>query len=312
MEDLFSIDTNEGNGSLLGKPKTQEGLFKPKAADAKDPNIGYRAVIRFIPNIHLDGKIGENSIERITQYVKLEEYPNLKGTYDSMRNFNESCDLTNLYLTLDKSPNIVLKEKAKNIQRTIKYYSYIQIIEDKNNPENEGRIMIFPAPKKVKELISHELTGEPCNIFDLVNGKNFTLMVKGKGMQTNYDFSKFADKPEPIRIPSKDGVLRPIPVEEVDGKIVPKVGKEKEISKAIFEYITNREVELETFAPKRWDDETKKKVAQIVSVMTNNPIKKANSIIENSSEDDYSDDSSNEISTNDASTNTGDEDFFDF
>lgn len=320
MSDLFNMDLISGNEFLDGKKTTNDGLFRPRPADAKDPKLGYRAKIRFLANVKQDGTLGQNAIHKMVRYVKLQEYPNLTGFYDSMKNFGEPCELTNVYWKLyesGKAGNFVDKQNAEKINKSDKYYSYIQIIEDENNPENVGKIMIFAFGKKIKAMIAEELSGEitgsPCNVYDPIKGKDFTLLVKGTGLQTSYESSRFSQIVETMMLPSSDGTMKRIPTTiNEDGVTV----VDPRIQGKILEYLKSRDVELEAHMPVRWNEDTRKKVEQIVAILTNNPVVQAKSIIEKNLESDYF---ASETTTATASSGIGkdntektEDEFFDF
>ena len=75
------------------------------------------------------------------------------------------------------------------------YYSLIKIIKDPQNPELEGTYKVFKFGYKIKEKIDSELKpdfGEPTQVFDLFEGKNFELVITRQGEYNNYDKSKFS------------------------------------------------------------------------------------------------------------------------
>jgi hypothetical protein len=279
MNDLFNMDANTGMDFLEKKSSTtNDGIYRPQPKNAKDKKKGYRAVVRFLPNLTREGQLGASAIEKMIHYVKLANYPELGGYYDSMRNFNEKCELTNTFWQLKNSKSVVDQEKAEQISRSTKYYSYVLVLEDENQPELEGKIMVFPFGYKIKEKLNQErtgeITGEPCNVYDLANGKDFVLLVKEVGGYTNYDSSQFLQNTSPLKIKGK-----PVPTEEIDGRttISPKY-QEK-----IKDFLLKREIDLEDFAPVKWDDEVRAKVNKIVSILTDNPIVGANESIDNAS-----------------------------
>lgn len=72
-----------------------------------------------------------------------------KKLYSVVRNVS---DLNDEQLHLKYSNNLITR-----IQPVINYYSYIKVIKDKQNPELEGKIMIFKFGRKVSEIIAKYL-----------------------------------------------------------------------------------------------------------------------------------------------------------
>ncbi len=279
MEDLFNMGLDTGMGTFDKKnTKQNDGILRLDPKTAKDPKKGLRVVLRFLPNLTKDGKLGLAAIEKYVHYVKLQDYPELNGYYDSMKNFNEKCDLTNMYWELKNSTSAMLQDKAELISRTTKYYSYVQIVEHESEPELVGKIMIFSFGIKIKNKINEERTGEisnqPTNVYDLVNGKEFVCIVKEIGGFTNYDSSQFKSNPSVILIPNKEGILKEVPTIEEDGKkrIDPK------FEEKVKGYLSTRDFELEDFSAKRWDEKQKENVTKILGVLKNDPIVTANGI----------------------------------
>ena len=77
---------------------------------------------------------------------------------------------------LRKSDSAVDRKSSEKLKRRQQYYSLIKIIKDPQNPELEGQYKIFKFGYKIKEKIDAELKpdfGEPTQVFDLFEGKNF-------------------------------------------------------------------------------------------------------------------------------------------
>jgi hypothetical protein len=265
--DIFdSIDAGSDTLDFLEKKGTSlDGIFRPKITDKKK---GYVATVRFLPNLSKEGKVLQSAIEKHQHYVDFKNHPELMGYYDCMKNFTDKCDMCTMYWKLKNSKNASDVEKADLISRNTKYYSYILVIEDEQNRELEGKIMIYPYGYKIKEKIKDQkdgLSGEPCNVFDLANGKNFKLVIKQLGEFPNYDSSTFMDI-SPIQIQGKKA---PVEVDEKTGKnkiTNPKV-KEK-----ITAFLMERTVNLEDHIAKEWSSEEKYKVTQILEILVGNDI----------------------------------------
>ena len=203
MDDLFSgsLDTKM---DFLNEKKVlnADGIYRIDLTKVKDKKRGYRSVIRFLPNFTTEGKVGQSAIEKITHYVDIKNLKELSGWFDSPKNFNEKCTLTELYYNMINSKNAILQEKAKCLKYSKKYYSYVLVLEDENQPELVGKIMIFQYGKTIKDKIlaekNGEISGVPCNVFDLTNGKDFVMLVKEiqTGDDTYPDYKNSMFKPE--------------------------------------------------------------------------------------------------------------------
>jgi hypothetical protein len=76
-----------------------------------------------------------------------------------------------------------------------KYITNILIIEDKENPDNEGKMFLFEYGPQIHELIKKQMQPseeeqkekglKPFNAWDFVTGKNFRLKLLPKTMTTN-------------------------------------------------------------------------------------------------------------------------------
>ena len=281
--DIFdSIDAgNETLDFLEKKGSSLDGIYRPKITDKKK---GYVSTIRFLPNLTKDGKVAQAAIEKHQHYVDFKNHPELAGYYDCMKNFTDKCDFCTMYWKLRNSKNASDVEKAELISRSTKYYSYILVIEDEQNRELEGKVLIYPYGYKIKEKIKDQkdgLAGDPCNIFDLSNGKNFKLVIKQVGDFPNYDSSTFMDV-SPIQIQGKKAPV------EVD----PKTGKNKIVNPKVKEKITHflmdRTVDLEEHMAKEWTAEERYKVSSIIEILSGNEVNTSKSSASSSYKDDVS------------------------
>lgn len=257
------------------KQVNSDGIYRVDLTKVQDKKKGYQATIRFLPNLLKNGGVGQAAIEKITHYVDIKDAKELSGWFDSPKNidpvtgkkFAEKCPLTDLYYAMKNSKNAILQEKAEMLKYSKKYYSYVLVIEDEQQPELVGKIMIFQYGKTIKDKIAlertGEVTGESCNVFDLNNGKDFRLIVKeiqtGESKYPDYKMSSFKQS---TSIPIfKDGAFKNAPLGS-DGKIVPNA------QAIVKQFLLTREHDLEEFGPKKLTDEQQGKITEISNYLT--------------------------------------------
>lgn len=317
LDDLFNGGLDDKMDFLKEERKTNnDGIYRVDLSKAKDKKKGWRSVVRFLPNLTQDGKVGQSAIEKITHYVDIKNPKELSGWFDSPKNFGEKCPLTDLYYTMQNSKNAILIEKSRMLKYSKKYYSYVLVLEDEQQPELVGKVMIMQYGKTIKDKIQAERNGEisgvPCNVFDLSEGKDFVLVVKeiqtGDITYPDYKMSMF--KPETTSLPiyfKEKGEFKNAPLNE-SGKIDSKVqGKVKE-------FLLDRDFNLEDFAPKVLTEEQQSKITEISNFLTGKSSGSFNTSKEsNPSSDDFDFESNfDSTSTTEATTASVEEDEDDF
>lgn len=316
LDDLFNGGLDDKMDFLKEQKKTNnDGIYRVDLSKAKDKSKGWRSVVRFLPNLTLEGKVGQSAIEKITHYVDIKNPRELSGWFDSPKNFGEKCPLTDLYYTMQNSKNAILIEKSRMLKYSKKYYSYVLVLEDEQQPELVGKIMIMQYGKTIKDKIQAERNGEisgvPCNVFDLSEGKDFVLVVKeiqtGDITYPDYKMSMF--KPQTTSLPiyfKEKGEFKNAPLGE-NGKIDPKVqGKIKE-------FLLDRENNLEDFAPKVLTEEQQAKITEISNFLTGKSSSSFNASKESApSSDDFSFESNFDSSSSTSTATSVEEDEDDF
>jgi len=270
LDDLFSGNL-DGKMDFLNdqKKSNNDGIYRVDLKLVKDKKKGYRSVIRFLPNLTKDGKVGQSAIEKITHYVDIKNAKELSGWFDSAKNFNEKCPLTDLFYSMTNSKNAILIEKAKCLKYSKKYYSYVLILEDENQPELVGKVMIFQYGKTIKDKIlaekNGEISGVPCNVFSLDSGKDFVMLVKEiqTGDETYPDYKNSMFKPESSSLPiyfEDKAAFKNVPLN--DGKIDAKA------QGMVKDFLLKRDHEVEEFAPKKLTEEQHAKINEITAYLT--------------------------------------------
>lgn len=256
-DDVFNLKDTKASSYLNDKKQTEDGLLRPKLEEGKD---GVRElVIRFLPNLMKNGKIGPTSVEKHIHYADFKEQPELQGYFDCLKNetIGKDCPLCKTFWALKNTKNPKDEEKAKKISRNTKYYAYVMVVEDEQKPENEGKIFIFPYGFKIFKKIKDAATRKrnPCTVEDLIYGANFVLKIEDVAGFYNYDGSYF-EETTPISFNGKK-----IKVDE-DGKISP-TDKAK-----VIEFLKAREHDLDEFKAKDWTPEQVEKADKIIAVLT--------------------------------------------
>jgi hypothetical protein len=241
--DIFNLDAE----SLVTQTKKEGSadleFYKPYPEDGKDGV--YKSLVRFIPNV-----VDPSKSKIHKYYVYLADPSTGKGlSVDCPSTVGKKSVLKDIFWKLKNSSSAADQELAKSFSRKEDYYSLIQIVQDKNRPEMEGKIMLFKFGKKINDMIEAQLKpeyGGAINPFDLFEGKLFSIHARKVGEWNNYDLCTFVGDKCPI---------------VVDGK--PRE-KNPDDMNAILEYLKTGPQNLGSFDYKDWDDETTNKVMSII------------------------------------------------
>jgi len=235
VKDLDTGEDNKG-GSDLYTPKPDQGV-----------DGVYKSLIRFLPNPKNPRK------PFIRKFVYwLEDSDGNGSYYDSPSTVGDKCPVQDMFFKLRNSDSAVDKKASESLKRKEVYYALVQIIKDPQKPDLEGQIKIYKFGYKIKTKIDEELNppfGEPVQIFDPFEGKNFELIISKKAGYPNYDSCKFQGSTSAMML---------------DGKVV---DDSPESRKAIMEYL-NEAPELSSFDYKPWTNEQHSKVMNILSQYT--------------------------------------------
>ena len=95
------------------------------------------------------------------------------------------------------SGNEADKDTVRKQKRKLSYYANIYVVQDKANPENEGKVFLYKFGKKIFDKIMEAMQPEyedetAINPFDFWAGANFKLKLKKVAGYWNYDSSEFA------------------------------------------------------------------------------------------------------------------------
>lgn len=99
------------------------------------------------------------------------------------------------------------KDIARARKRQLTYISWILVVNDPGNPDNNGKVFLYKYGKKIFDKINELMNpSDPnetkINPFDMWEGADFKLKIKKVGGFRNYDSSSF-DSPSPIKLNKK-------------------------------------------------------------------------------------------------------------
>ena len=164
-------------------------------AELDKSGSGY-AVIRFLPSPENEDM----------PYVRVfnHGFQGPGGWYieNSLTTIGQKDPLAEYNSTLWNSGIEANKEIARKQKRRLTYFSNIFVVEDKANPQNEGKNFLFRYGKKIFDKISSLSNPEfedetPTDVFNFWEGANFKLKIRKVDGYSNYDKSEFVT-PAPL------------------------------------------------------------------------------------------------------------------
>ena len=242
--DIFNLDAE----AFVTKTAQQGGgkdleFYKPYPEDGKDGV--YKSLIRFVPN-----PVDPSKSKVHKYYVYLNDPVSGDGfSVDCPSTVGKKSILKDLFWKLKNSHSAADQELSKKFARKEDFYSLIQIVQDKNKPELEGKIMIFKFGKKLNDMIEAQLQpeyGDACNPFDLFEGREFAVSVRKVGEWNNYDLCSFVGEKTSIRVNGTP------------------MKKTKEDMDTVLGYLNEGPKNLTSFDYKDWDDDVTEKVITVI------------------------------------------------
>jgi len=284
--EVFNVDVE--NINLEEDTKKESVYYKPRQ-DGKDP---YTALIRFLPiPIKTDDKIA--GFEQKPYYMQkrywLKDDQGNGNYYASAATIGERCPIQTTFFRFYNSDDIKEKKMAKDFNLSTHFWSLIHIIDDKQNPDLVGKVLIWRYTNDIKKLIEKELNPvvseyqkkakDKIAVWDLLKGKNLALVVGQDKVKLdnkervfpNYDASEFLDS-SPIVI---------------DGVVVENSKKSMESVTKLFEASAINEIAQYKYEP--WDEEAKENVNRILARYNGTTVDTAKPIKENDLTDDEND-----------------------
>ena len=176
--------------------KGDDREWKPTVDSAGN---GY-AVVRFLP---LSPGAGETDVPWVRIFNHGFQGPGGKWYIEnSLTTLNKQDPVSELNTELWNSGVEANKEIARKQKRRLNYWANVLVVEDPNNPANEGQVFIYKFGKKIFDKIQDVMKPEfqdekPVNPFDFDEGANFKLKIRQVEGYRNYDKSEF-EKPSPL------------------------------------------------------------------------------------------------------------------
>lgn len=164
--------------------------WKPKVGQDGQANFRFR----FLPSASPDKtpfvKLVNHFINKVSNVMYIN---NCSSTFNDFDN----CPVCK-YISENKlfEENKDLYDKMK---RQTSFYANVYVINDSQNPANNGKVMTYRFGKKIMDKIDDKLKADvamgekPLNAFCLVEGGDFMLKIKIKDKQVNYDDSYFME-----------------------------------------------------------------------------------------------------------------------
>jgi len=247
MADVFDIfDIKPEDIQVDDEKKGESSLYTPKPDKGRDGV--YTSLVRFLPDPYNPRK------PYLSKYVYWLEDQDGKGFYaDAPSTVGEKDQIQDLFFKLRNSESAVDKQLSEGLKRKAVYYGLVYIVKDENNPDLEGKIKVWKFTWKIKEKIEAQLKpkfDDPVNIFDPFDGKDFQIEVYKKGGWPNYDRCEFLSRNNPIKINGKH--LTDTPEDKAN-----LIGMLKDSPK------------LSDFGYKPWDEDTRNRVNDVLSMYLN-------------------------------------------
>lgn len=194
-----AVKTTSGENS---NANSDEGYWRPTVDKAGNGS----AIIRFLP------APPPESLPFVMFYRHAFEGPNGWYIELSRTTLGENDPLGEYNSRLWATKDEALRDQVRKQSRKQTYVSNIYVIQDKGNPENEGKVFLFRYGKKIFEKIKKAIEPEyeqdtPFDPFHVMEGANFRLRQKKQAGYPNYDDSVF-ESPTPLLKGDEKAILQ--------------------------------------------------------------------------------------------------------
>lgn len=168
------------------RSNSDEGYWKSTVDKAGNGS----AIIRFLP------APPPESLPFVSFYRHAFEGPNGWYIELSRTTLSENDPLGDFNSRLWATKDEALRDQVRKQSRKQTYVSNIYVVQDKGNPENEGKVFLFRYGKKIFEKIKKAIEPEydqdkPFDPFHVIDGASFRLRQKKQAGYPNYDDSMF-------------------------------------------------------------------------------------------------------------------------
>lgn len=183
----FAVSGESLRQGMGGTSTLKPGWYVPKMNGDNE----YVAIIRFLPNMLDPAKqIMKKSITWLGD-PNLPENKQRKIAVDNPRTIGDwDNPITSLYSDLYHSNDPRKQELARICLGTAdKYYAFIQVISDPQQPDKNNQVMMMSFGKKIYDKIVSE--ADDNNPFDLCDAQMFKLVINKVHGQNDYNKSKF-------------------------------------------------------------------------------------------------------------------------
>ena len=186
--DAMNSKLNKLSEQDSGKKGADNRFWSPTVDKAGN---GY-AVIRFLPPAPGEDvpfiRLYDHGFQGPTGLWYIENSLTTIGKPDPVSEYNSTLWNTGV----ESNKEIVRKQK-----RRLHFISNIYVIEDSENPQNEGKVFLMKYGKKIFDKINETMNPQfededPINPFDLWEGANFKLKIRKADGYRNYDKSSFS------------------------------------------------------------------------------------------------------------------------
>lgn len=182
---------NPSDLAVFNEPETKNdfnsNIYKALPKDSKSEDYVYRATIKVIYNPH---DLRMSVLER--QSYAMEDSNGFFQVVSKLTKNDKDCPVFKAWKTCHFSKEPVLQNQALTkdkggkglFDKRFERFVTIQVIEDKNHPEYEGRFMFFKCPKAIWETINNKMNPSPESgkaaipVMDFLFGRAIELEVK--------------------------------------------------------------------------------------------------------------------------------------